>query len=61
MAKKQKTKKQNNIGFLLAAARKAEHDAYVAAMREGRRLRATTFADKKKVANKKACRDNRYW
>jgi hypothetical protein len=60
MAKK-KNKKETTIGVLLAVARKVEREDYVAALREGRKLRATTFADRKKVANKKACRDSRYW
>jgi hypothetical protein len=58
MAKK---KKQTNIQILLLAARKVEREDYVGALREGRKLRATTFADRKRVANKKACRDRRYW
>lgn len=58
MAKK---KKQTNIQILLAVARKVEREDYVGALREGRKLRATTFADRKKVASKKACRDRRYW
>jgi hypothetical protein len=50
MAKK-KNKKETTIGVLLAVARKVEREDYVAALREGR----------KKVTNKKACRDSRYW
>lgn len=61
MAKKKKTQKETTIGILLAVARKVEREDYVEALREGRKLRATTFADRKKVANKKACRDRRYW
>ena len=33
----------------------------VQAMREGRRQRAVTFQNKKKVADKKACRGKQQW
>lgn len=36
-------------------------DDKVQAMREGRRQRAVTFQNKKKVANKKACRGKQQW
>jgi hypothetical protein len=36
-------------------------DREVQAMREGRRIRATTIPDKRKAASKNACRDRRSW
>lgn len=43
-----------------ASLRRSGHDEYVAALRDGRKLRATTYADKGKVANKRACRGKVY-
>jgi len=41
--------------------RKQNWDAKRAAMAEGRRQRAATYADRKRVANKRACRDRKHW
>jgi hypothetical protein len=49
-------KKRTWLQEQLHAARKAERKAYVDGLRDGRKLRATTFADKGKVNNKRACR-----
>ena len=38
------------------AMRRSNHNAYVEALRDGRKERATTFADRTKVADKTACR-----
>jgi hypothetical protein len=54
---KRKNNRPSPVADHVAALRRTAHAAYVADMREGRRLnRATTFADRKKVTNKKACR-----
>jgi hypothetical protein len=45
----------------VAALRRAERQERVAALRDGRKVRATTFADRRKVADKRACRDRRAW
>lgn len=50
----------NSVAFQVKAARRAERAERVAALRDGRRLRAHTFADKGKVANKRACRGKVY-
>lgn len=44
-----------------AAMRRWQWEAKRAAMAEGRRERATTYADRKRVANKRACRDRTTW
>jgi len=46
----------NSIAFIVKARRKAEREERVAALRDGRKTRAHTFADRGKVANKMACR-----
>ncbi len=38
------------------ALKKAAHDAYVADLRDGRKFRAQTFANRKAVQSKNACR-----
>jgi hypothetical protein len=38
------------------AMRRSNHTAYVEALRDGRKERATTFADRTKVADRNACR-----
>jgi hypothetical protein len=58
MAKRQKDK---NLEFQVLAMRKAERAERVAALAEGRKQRAHTFADRKKVAAKRACRDRLAW
>lgn len=49
-------KKRNWLQQQIHAARKAEREVYVDGLRDGRKLRATTFADRRKVNNKRACR-----
>lgn len=56
MSKKNRNHKMTPAQEASKAMRRAEREGRVAAMREGRRIRSTTFADRKKVANKKACR-----
>jgi hypothetical protein len=51
-----KARKPTTVQQAKAAMRRANHEAYVAAMREGRRERAATFADRRKVADRNACR-----
>jgi hypothetical protein len=58
MAKKQRDR---NLEQQIMAARRAERAERVAALADGRKQRAATFADRKRVANKKACRDRSYW
>jgi len=49
MAKKAKSREAQAI-------RRAQREAYVAALREGRRERAATFTDRRREASRKACR-----
>lgn len=58
MAKRQKNK---NLEFQVLAMRRAERAERVAALADGRKQRAHTFADRKRVANKRACRDRLSW
>ena len=58
MTKKQRDK---NLETQIKAARLAERAERVAALADGRKQRAATFADRKRVANKQACRDRAYW
>ena len=58
MAKKQRDK---NLETQIKAARLAERAERVAALADGRKQRAATFADRKRVANKQACRDRASW
>jgi hypothetical protein len=58
MAKKQRDK---NLETQIMAARRAERAERVAALADGRKQRAHTFADRKHLANKQACRDRSYW
>lgn len=48
--------KNKNKNAAAAGIRQAQRDAYVAALRDGRKERAATYADRRKVANKRACR-----
>lgn len=41
--------------------RRAQWEGRRDAMAEGRRERAATFADRRRVADKRACRDRRHW
>lgn len=54
MAKR--TNDLNSVAFQALAMRTAERAERVDALRDGRKLRAHTFADRRKVANKRACR-----
>lgn len=58
MAKRVKDK---NLADQVLAMRRAERAERVAALADGRRTRAHTFADRKRVANKRACRDRASW
>ena len=44
----------------VAAMRRWQWEAKRDAMAEGRRERAATYADRRKVANKRACRGNQW-
>jgi hypothetical protein len=59
MAKK--AKKNTAVEEASLAMRTANWKAKRDAMAEGRRLRASTFADRRKVANRRACRDRSLW
>lgn len=54
MAKKKKARNQTDL--YRESMRRAHHEAYVEAMREGRRERAQTFEDRRKRADRDACR-----
>lgn len=58
MAKKVKNQ---NVAEHILAMRRDERAERVAALADGRRTRAHTFADRKRVANKRACRDRGSW
>lgn len=47
---------RKNAPQILVAAREAERASRLAAMRDGRKIRSVTFTDRKKDANRKACR-----
>jgi hypothetical protein len=53
--------KNRNVEAHVLAMRRAERDERVAALGEGRKQRAHTYADRKRVADKRACRDRAYW
>lgn len=54
-------KRDKNLQEQIMAARRAERAERVAALADGRKQRAHTFADRKRVASKRACRDRSYW
>lgn len=54
-------KRDKNLQEQIMAARRAERAERVAALADGRKQRAHTFADRKRVASKRACRDRAYW
>jgi hypothetical protein len=56
-----KKQRNTNLETHIKAARLAERAERVAALADGRKQRAATFADRKRVADKKACRDRSYW
>ena len=58
MAKKVKNQ---NVAEHILAMRRGERAERVAALADGRRTRAHTFADRKRVANKRACRGRASW
>jgi hypothetical protein len=58
MAKRQKDKNRQDH---IMAMRRAERAERVAALADGRKQRAHTFADRTKVASKRACRDRLSW
>lgn len=41
--------------------RRIDRDERVSALRDGRKVRSVTFTDRKKKANKKACRGKVQW
>ncbi len=49
-------KKKNKPTQVGRVAQRLARESTLAALREGRKNRATTFADRKKKANKRACR-----
>lgn len=59
MSKSRKT--NNNRSTQGQTMARLAHEAYVADMREGRVRKAQTFANKKRVANKRACRGKVQW
>ena len=58
MAKRQRNSNREDH---ILAMRQAERAERVAALADGRKQRAHTFADRKKVAAKRACRDRLAW
>jgi len=56
-----KKQRDPNLETQIKAARLAERAERVAALADGRKQRAATFADRKRVANKQACRNRSYW
>lgn len=54
-------KRDSNVDQHVMAMRRAERAERVAALAEGRKQRAHTFADRKRVADKRACRDRGNW
>lgn len=50
------SKRDSNLNQLVMATRRAERAERVEALREGRKLRATRFTDRRKEASRKACR-----
>lgn len=58
MAKKVRNQ---NVADHVLAMRRAERAERLAALADGRKTRAHTFADRKRVANKRACRDRASW
>jgi hypothetical protein len=49
------------VGDVAASMRRTHWQTKARLMGEGRRERASTYADRRHVANKRACRDTRYW
>lgn len=56
-----KKKRDSNLDTQIKAARLVERAERVSALADGRKQRAYTFADRKHLANKQACRDRSYW
>lgn len=56
-----KKHRNSNVEQHVLAMRRAERAERVAALAEGRKQRAHTYADRKRVADKRACRDRRFW
>lgn len=56
-----KKQRDRNFDEHVMAMRRAERAERVAALAEGRKQRAHTYEDRKRVADKRACRDRRYW
>jgi hypothetical protein len=49
-------KKKSHYHDQFVAARRQAREAQLAALREGRKVRATTFSNRKKEASRRACR-----
>lgn len=49
-------KPRKNKSATVAGMRSAQRDAYVSALRDGRKERASTYNDRRKVADRNACR-----
>lgn len=58
MAKKVKNQ---SVADHVLAMRRAERRERLEALADGRKTRAHTYADRKRVANKRACRDRSSW
>lgn len=58
MAKKVKNQ---SVADHVLAMRRAERRERLEALADGRKIRAHTYADRKRVANKRACRDRSSW
>lgn len=56
-----KKKRDSNLDTQIKAARLVERAERVSALADGLKQRAHTFADRKRKANKQACRDRSYW
>jgi len=56
-----KKQRNSNVEQHVLAMRRAERAERVTALAEGRKQRAHTYADRKRVADKRACRDRRFW
>ena len=56
-----KPKRNKAIEEASLSMRRTNWKAKRNAMAEGRRERASTYADRRKVADVRACRDQKYW
>lgn len=56
MSKRKSRKRETNAEAAVAVMRSAARREYVAALADGRRERAQTFKDRRREANRNACR-----